>query len=71
MDALNLLKELKSKLEVNAAFEDKKTAITEVKGNQQNSTAIIIQEIEGELKFVEISLNARILNMPYTQSLVN
>lgn len=62
MNAFEILRELKSKVELSAQIDESETIVSEISGNKDVSKAVVMREIEGKIKMVEVT--ARVLEMP-------
>lgn len=62
VNAFEILRELKSKVELSAQIDESETIVSEISGNKDVSKAVVMREIEGKIKMVEVA--ARVLEMP-------
>lgn len=67
MTAFEILRNLKSKIELDAQVADSDVVVTEITGNKTHSRAVVMREIEGRLTMVEVT--AKVLGEPITTKL--
>lgn len=67
MNAFELIRALKSKIELDAQVSDSETIVTEISGNKTHSSAVVMREIEGRLTMVEVT--AKVLGAPVAPKL--
>ena len=59
MNSLELLRSLKDKIETDAQISESDTAVTDIHGDKEESRFVVLREIEGKLRMLEVS--ARVL----------